>query len=269
MKSRTGFLAALAIVLAAAVAMASPRPRALYRIELRSGGEVLAKDRPHHRGSVILFHRHSNGMLTSLPEEDVVGILSMTAEVKAQGLQPGDVVYIGPTGAGALPPEPAPAAAASTMASRPYNAQPQGDAPYGYGGGPSVPPNQVTVSPGVFSPATPAAPGDLARAVSAAPPTAESPIGSDGFPVSVSGSAPPIGADGAPILAPPGVSGSTPLVIGPDGTPVLAPPGFPGSAAPPIGPNGTPVLAPAGAPGSTAPPVGSNGFPAPAPAGRK
>jgi hypothetical protein len=263
--------------------VATASPRALYRIELRDGGEVLANDRPYHRGSVVLFHRHSNGSLTGLPEEEVVGVVPNLAanviEVKAQELQPGDVVFIGPTGDGAPSTVPAPAAA-PPPAMLPGGIYDPRNPAYGYSG----PPNGATqfgLSSGVFSPVTP---GDLARAISAEPPTGENPIGPNGFPTTAAGVAPPVGPDGQLILAPPGSSGSTPLTIGPNGTPVLAPAGSPGSASPPVGPNGTPVIAPAGSPGSAtpsigpnvtpelappggpgsaSPPVGSNGFPSP------
>jgi hypothetical protein len=259
MKSKICFLAAVAVLIAAAVATASPR--ALYRIELRDGSEVLSNDRPYQRGSVILFHRHSNGVLTSLPEEEVVDVVANVIDVKTQGLQPGDVVFLPPTGAGA-PSTTAPATAAAPAAIPGGVYDPRNPA-YGYSG-PRYGTNPLAVSNGVFSPATsapPVAPGDLARAVSASPPTAENPIGPNGFPTTPGGSAPDVGPDGLPILAPPGSAGATPLTIGPNGTPVMAPAGAPGSSAPVIGPNGTPVLAPAGTPGSTSPAVGPNGYP--------
>jgi len=262
MKSRIWSCAALAILLAAALAMASSRPRALYRIELRGGGEVLANDRPYHRGSVILFHRHSNGSLTSLPEEEVVGVVANVIDVKAQGLQPGDVVYIGPTGPGT--PSTAPAAVATSPPPMlPGGVYDPRNPVYGYSA-PANGGNQFGLSSGVFSPVTP---GDLARAISAAPPNGENPVGPNGFPTTAAGVAPPVGPDGQLILAPPGSSGSTPLTIGPNGIPVLAPAGSPGSAAPPVGANGTPVFAPSGSPGSAAPSVGPNGTPVMAPSG--
>ncbi len=46
----------------------------IYRIELRGDKHVLSKDRPIRKGSLILFHLYSNGVLTSLPEEQVVRI---------------------------------------------------------------------------------------------------------------------------------------------------------------------------------------------------
>jgi hypothetical protein len=260
MKSRMWLSAALAALMAAAVMTASPR--ALYRIRLRGGGEVLTNDRPFHRGSVVLFRLHSNGVLTSLPEEDVLGVVPNLIDVRAQGLQPGDVVFIGPTGAGALSTVPAAAAASMTLPGGVYD--PRNPA-YGYSARPYGS-NQAGASAGVFSPTTPVTPGDLARAISAEPPTAENPVGSNGL-VTVSGAAPPVGPDGQPVLAPPGSSGSTPVVIGPNGTPVLAPAGAPGSAPPPVGPNGVPVMAPAGAPGSASPSVGPNGAPVLAPPG--
>ena len=273
MKSRVCLLAALAIVVAAAVSMASPKsPKAMYRIVLRDGSEVLTNDRPYHRGSVVLFHRHSNGVLTSLPQEEIVGVAGNAIELQTQrlktdrtteGLRPGDVVFLGPTGAGAPSMSPSPGASSSALPGGVYD--PRNPAYGGYSG-PRTVLSQTGASSGFFSPAAPLAPGELAQPISAEPPTAENPIGSNGFPTSAAGATPLVGPDGQPILAPPGSTGTTPLVIGPNGTPVMAPSGAPGSASPPIGPSGTPVLAPLGTPGSTSPPVGSNGFPSP-PAG--
>jgi len=236
MKFRTFFSAILATLLAAAVAAGSAV--ALYRIELRDGSRVFAKDRPTHRGSVLLFHQYPGGVLTSVPEEEVVRVVTGAIEARNQTLQPGDVVVLGPTGEGAaqsLPP--------TTIVKAP--ALPGGvydprNPAFGYS-----PPrggvNQPGVTPRTFMPVFP---GDLARALSGEPPNLEPSIAPNGFPTTPGSVTPIVGPDGTLILAPPGTPGSTPPVIGPNGTPVLAPSGAPGSTPPPVGPNG--YLAPRG-----------------------
>ena len=244
MKSKVCVFAALAIVVGTAGAAASPR--ALYRIELRDGSEVLAKDFPHQRGSVVLFHLNSSGVLTSLPEEQVLrvrtGVVSRSSDGRAvdalvvakKGLQPGDVVFLGPTGG---TPSTGSATSLGTAATLPGGVYDPRNPAYGGYSAPRNGANVVGISADSFP--------------SVEPPTAENPIGSNGFPTTPNGE-----------INPPGSTGSTPLTIGPNGTPVMAPAGAPGSVPPPVGPNGTPVLAPSGTPGSSPPPVGSNGYPA-------
>ena len=258
MKSRVFVFGILAIVLVTAGAAASTR--ALYRIELRDGSEVLAKDLPHQRGSVVLFHLNSSGVLTSLPEEQVLRVRTGVADksvayrssdksvpyrsairsavdsvvVTKKGQQPGDVVFLGPTGGGS--PSTSATTSVGTTGTLPGGVYDPRNPAYG---GYSAPRNGGPVA-GVSADTFP----------SVEPPTAENPIGSNGFPLTPT------------TISTPGATGSTPLTIGPNGTPVMSPAGAPGSVPPPIGPNGTPVLAQPGTPGATSPPVGSNGYPA-------
>ena len=257
MKSKAVGLVALAIVAGTAAAAASTR--ALYRIELRDGSEVLAKDSPQPRGSVLLFHLNSTGALTSLPEEQVVRVRSGVAERRAdrkadkkviyrsldrnvvdalivakRGLRPGDVVFLGATGGSPYTTSTTSPGTAATLPSGIYD--PRNPAYGGY----SAPRNGAN-----------AVAGSADTFPSTEPPTAENPIGSNGFPTT------PTGA-----LSPPGATGSTPMTIGPNGTPVMTPRGAPGSEPPPVGPNGTPMLAQPGTPGAASAPVGSNGYPA-------
>jgi hypothetical protein len=263
---KRSLLSVALLFLTAAFATAAVRP--LYRIDLRNGESVLSMDRPVHRGTIFLFHSYPKGGLTGLPEESVIAIEPRTRAaademtvVAPPVLQPGEVIFLPPlAGDGG-----------ATAAAGPA---PSGD--------PSIP-------GGVYDPRNPAfgyssprtrgqqtldsltgavVPGDLGRAISVPPPTAEPPLGSNGFPVTPGTQALAIGPDGQPILVPAGVPGSTPPQIGPNGTPVMAPAGAPGSTPPTIGPNGTPVLAPPGTPGSAPPPVGPNGYPATSPPGR-
>jgi len=264
MKSKVFVLGILAVVAGTAGAAASTR--ALYRIELRDGSEVLARDLPRPRGSVVLFHLNSTGALTSLPEEQVLRVRTGVADksvaysssdksvlyrstdrnavdslvVTKKGLQPGDVVFLGPTGGGS--PSASSTTSVGTAATLPGGIYDPRNPAYG---GYSAPWNGAPVV-GVSADTFP----------SVEPPTAENPIGSNGFPTTPTA------------ISPPGATGWTPLTIGPNGTPVMSPAGAPGAVPPPIGPNGTPVLAQPGTPGAASPPVGSNGYPAPRAPGR-
>ncbi len=233
-------LIACSLLLAAAGALAAAT--APYRINLRDGRQLLARDRPVRSGTVLLFHAYPRGVLTGVPIEMVAGVnaaltVGVTENPAIKVLNPGDVVILGPTGEGQPPVQ-----AVVTAPSAPGSATIPGGVydprmPI-YGGGPYNPrgafnaPRNVTTT-------TPA--GDLARAQSAPPPTAESPFAPNGYPATPGTAAPVIGPNGTPVLAPSGAPGSRPPVIGPNGTPVLAPPGAPGSTQPPVSPNGYPT----------------------------
>ncbi len=265
MSSKMKFIAALFMSLAAGIAWGSVG--ALDTIELRDGSRILAKDRPYHRGSVMIFHKYPSGVRTSLREEQVLRVETQAVEITNPTLRPGDVVFLGATGAGpaSAPPEETVVIAPGTPPGGVYD--PRNPA---YGGG--YPPRTLNPNGSSSGSFLVVPPSDTARAASGEPPTMEPPVGANGFPTTtgiptagLTTPEPPtllVGPDGQPILAPSGAPGSSSPAIGPNGTPLLAPLGAPGSAQPVIGPNGTPVLAPSGAPGSTAPPVGSNGFPA-------
>jgi hypothetical protein len=254
---------------------AGAAPSARYRIDLRNGSHVFAKDLPVRRGTVVTFHQSPSGALTGLPEESIARIQAGSSEVSlgrpgadavvrgrmtaiqtlAQPLQPGDVLVLGPTGSGS-----AQAAAQNDYgaAGAPMSGVNTGygtNAPIGAYGASSVPPG-FAPNGQPFVPVS----GDLARAASGNPPT----MGQNGFPVT--GNATPVstGPNGTPVVA-----GSSQTAqpgaaqpIGPSGTPTLAQPGTPGATPPNIGPNGTPILAPSGAPGSNPPAIAPNGTPA-------
>src|SRR6266540_3900552 len=254
MKRCTLFVVLLS--LAAALAAAATRP--LFRISLRDGNSVLSNDRPIHRGSILLFHAYPKGALTGLPEESVVGVMPATQPSvdeltvsAAPVLEPGEVVFLPPL-AGDWSTAATSAPALSAAPSIPGGVYDPRNPAYGY-----APPR--TGGAQTLLPSGAIAPGDLARAISGTPPTAEVPFGSNGFPVTPGTQTLAIGPDGLPILIQAGAPGSTPPPIGPNGTPVMAPAGAPGSTPPSIGPNGTPVLAPSGMPGSVPPPVGPDG----------
>jgi hypothetical protein len=249
---RRAVIFCLSLLLACGSAFAAVR--AVYRIDLADGTQVLSQDRPVQRGRVMLFHSYPKGVLTSVPEEDVLRIRT-TAEEVSKVLLPGDVVFLGPTGSGQTP-APDNGAAANAAPSFPGGVyDPRIPSPYYGGYGPPRNPNRTPMtSPGNVS--------DLGRALSGEPPT----LGSNGFPAAP-GLVTVIGPDGTPVLAPAGTPGAVPLTIGPDGNPIIVSPGSPGSAPPVIGPNGTPVMAPQGAPGSAQPVIGPNGTPTLAPPG--
>lgn len=248
---RRSILSVFLMLLFSAIAFAAVR--AVYRIELKDRSQVLAQDRPVQRGSVMLFHSYPEGVLTSVPEEDVVRIRTMAEEAN-QILQPGDVVFLGPTGGGPAQ-APTNGAEASSAPSVPGVYDPRNPSPYYGGYGPPRNPNGTPMT-------APGSASDLGRALSGEPPT----LGSNGFPAAP-GLVTVIGPDGTPVLAPPGTPGAVPLTVGPDGNPIIAPPGSPGSTPPAIGPNGTPVMAPSGSPGSAPPTIGPNGTPVLAPPG--
>jgi hypothetical protein len=282
-------------LLIAPVMLAAAHP--LYRIELRNGSEVLSKDRPTHQGSILIFHAYPGGALTGVPDEEVLAVATASGKRRAfhrlaldqvvvtpetpHQLAPGEIVYLGPTGG-----EPTVSETGTATAARPPSLpggvyDPRMPIYGGYSGRPTAP--NGAPAPGTS--------GDLARAISASPPTAgvdangfpttsaaavpvdangfpmtpgtnATSVDENGFPMSAGAATPVIGPDGTPVLAPNGSPGSASPAMGPNGTPVLAQPGAPGSAPPVIGPNGTPVLASPGAPGSTPPAVGPNGYPA-------
>ena len=251
---RRSILSSFSVFLFSTIAFAAVH--ALYRIELNDGSELLSRDRPVQSGSVMLFHSYPKGILTSVPEESVVRIVTSVEDVSLPlPLQPGDVIYLGPTGEGQTPAEAAGAAAYArpTIPGGVYD--PRNPALYSYGGAIPRNPNGTPMNPSGNA-------TDLGRALSGEPPT----IGANGFP-SQPGLVTVIGPDGNPVLAPAGTPGAVPLTIGPDGNPILPPAGALGSVPPTIGPNGTPILGPQGAPGTVAPVIGPNGTPVLAPPG--
>src|SRR5215510_8043237 len=100
---RRSLLSCLLLIVFSTIASAAVH--AIYRIELKDGSQVLAQDRPVSNGSVMVFHSYPKGVLTSVPAESVVRIQASFEDNK-RVLQPGDVVYLGPTGGGQAPPPP-------------------------------------------------------------------------------------------------------------------------------------------------------------------
>jgi hypothetical protein len=146
----------------------------LYVLELKGGARVFALDRPLEKGRVLVFHRHPDGVLTSLPAAEVVRIAPAAAADRTEKLQPGDLMVLGhdvegpvPESAGP-PPAPPPAAAVYEMPAYDYGV-------YGsYGAGSA---HRIIISPRPprLLPTPLVGPNGF-------PGTHQLPIGSDGFP---------------------------------------------------------------------------------------
>lgn len=171
---------ALASIFAASLASAST----YYALQVRGGSRVYALDEPVRKGRVMVFHRYPDGIYTSLAVSEVEKlILLKEPPPQAEGLAPGQEVYIGSALSGPNYVAPPPSAPPQVVYVDPAYG-------YGYGytgshwGGGYVPPRP---------------PG---------PPPPPSHIGPNGFPIlapagSPGSTPPPIGANGFPILAPP------------------------------------------------------------------
>ena len=108
-------LMALSLCFSAAAALAGAEVRAQYRIVMRDGKVVAARDLPQQNGSVTMFHAES-GALTGVPTEDVVRVDTSVTPKRFTGrsapaiaggmdavtrpLQPGEVMVLGPIGDG-------------------------------------------------------------------------------------------------------------------------------------------------------------------------
>ena len=86
------------------------RRRSRYRIELTNGEDIAAADAPSQRGTVVVFHRASDGALDGVPAEMVARIEPAAAtrrdavaappgpsRAPGQALEPGEVVDLGTT----------------------------------------------------------------------------------------------------------------------------------------------------------------------------
>ncbi len=265
-----------------APAMAGAAAPGKYRIDLRHGGTVYAKDLPVQRGTVVVFHQSPGGALTGLPQEEVLAIQSDSGtrgpartratmqtdsrttvrtrpadvlvrdrvsaiQTLARPLEPGEILVLGPTGSGS----------AQVAGSNGYGAPGAMN-----GGGAANGTNSGNGNPaypnGAFG-ATPTGTGVVPPGFAAnGQPFVPAPGDLARAP---SGNPPTIDTNGFPTNANP-----TTVTTGPNGTPVVA--GSNQAVQPganqPIGPNGFP------APGTTTvqpggnQPVGPNGFPAPA-----
>lgn len=266
--------------------------RALYRIDVKGSAPVLSRDQPVSRGSVVLFHRHPDGRLTSLPQEMVAGIVPATGSVRAASttirrrgaadrapvtasavqadpnrpLAPGEAVLLGSTGGGSTNPagqmaSPGPSSAQAVAGRAAVEAQVfPGDLPApsgmaGSGTNPNGYPAGVAAGQTVINPTL------AGTTTSATAPN--TPIGSNGFPTATmtgpQTGTNPINPNGFPATTTTGAqSGTNP--INPNGFPATTTTG-PQSGTNPINPNGFPATTSTGPQGGT-PAINPNGFPA-------
>ena len=177
---------ALLAALLAALSAASLSAASLFVLELEGGSRVFALDRPVQKGRVVVFHRHPDGIYTSIAADEVVKIATASSADRTEKFQPGETMLLGgevesaPMEGIAPPPEP--------PATRPAYYPPD----YGYGtywdyGWSTAPPPHR-------------------------PPPPPRPMPTN------------IGPNGFPILARPGQPGSTVQPIGSNGFPIIAPP---------------------------------------------
>ena len=176
---------------------AAARADTLFVLELKGGARVFALDHPAEKGHTLVFHRHPDGVFTSLPTEQVSRIArGSSADLpRTQKIQPGELMVLGrdidgsaPQAIG-LPPVPAPARVYEASDYGAYDMYGYG---YGFGYGSPRPPHHRPQPPPRPVPTT-------------------------------------IGPNGYPIIAPPGAPGSTVPPTGSNGFPIIAP--LPGSFA--------------------------------------
>lgn len=214
----------------------------LYRIDMRGHTTVFSKDAPVARGSVVLFHRHPDGLFTSVPREDVAAITPLPGGIvparravqgttpvppsvaaDTQPLAPGDLVILGATGGGS--PSPAyPSVAA------PGAPSPSGDIAA-----------RLAIEAQVF-------PGDLPAQTGSASGASYLPTNGNGA-ASYGGGTPGIN----PTLT--GARPTAPATVGPNGFPITA-----ASGPQPTGPNGFPATTTGTQSGGQT--INPNGFPA-------
>ncbi|HTO75021.1 MAG TPA: hypothetical protein VMQ61_03000 [Thermoanaerobaculia bacterium] len=298
---RTISICAFAIAVGGTALAALPTGR--HRIELTNGAEVATMDAPAQEGSVLIFHRASDGRLDGVPAEMVARIeaageaprlhgaaTAVSARAPGEELEPGEVVDLGTTDDAYVTPRADTSGGGASAAAAPQT--PMWNGFYygiGIGGGPAQTPvntlltsvpssTDLALASGTSTPALvgsngfPVVPGTPVTVIgpdgtpTISPTAAALVIGPNGTPI-LDPNAPSlaVASNGTPILAPAGTPGSVPLTIGSNGTPILAPAGTPGSVPLTIGSNGTPILAPAGSPGSVPLAIDANGTPVLAP----
>lgn len=280
-------LMAVSLCFSAAAALAGAQVRAQYRIVMRDGRVVVARDLPKENGTVTTFHAES-GALTGVPSEDVVRVdtsatpkrfigtsspaIGGAMDVVTRPLQPGEVMVLGPIGdggSGAAIATPAGAAGASgaagangvggngnfvngngTFSNGTANGTAAIDPRMVGGGGVGLLPNG--------QPANSPLAGDVLRAQSGNVPTMSIDTQTQTSP----GGFAPNAAAQATTLNPNGTPNTTSTAPVAGSTAPIGPNGFPGTPQNVTGPNGFPTTA--GASSTTQNATGQNGFPAPA-----
>lgn len=178
-----GLLCAAIVALVARAGAALP-PGSLFVMELKGGAKVYALDHPLQKGRLLVFHRHPDGVYTSIAADEVDRVLAGAAEPRSGKMQPGDLKSLGPMAEGPARDPNAPPPQAPSY--EPYVVDDYGA--WGYGS-----------SGGGRPPRPPRPPGPVVTPL-------------------------PIGPNGFPIIAPPGTPGATPPPIGSNGFPIISPP---------------------------------------------
>jgi hypothetical protein len=173
-----------AALLALSVEAGAAMPQgSLFVMELKGGARVYALDHPLQKGRILVFHRHPDGIYTSLAADEVERIVAGASEPRSRKMQPGDLKNLGPMAEGS-----AREANASAPQAPSYEPTVMDDYGYwGYGSGGGRPPR----------PPRPPAPVPTPL-----------PIGPNGYPIiappgTPGSTPPPIGSNGFPIIAPP------------------------------------------------------------------
>ncbi len=148
----------------------------LYVLELKGGARVFSLDRPLEKGRVLVFHRHPDGVFTSITAAEVAKIGPVSAADRIEKFQPGDLMVLGHDVEGPVPEVGSPSLA--PPAPRAAYSLPD----YGYGGY-SV---YESYSAGGHRPSLPSAPSrplpPQLVGPNGYPGTPQLPIGSNGFP---------------------------------------------------------------------------------------
>jgi hypothetical protein len=150
----------------------------LYVLELKGGARVFALDRPLEKGRVLVFHRHPDGVFTSISTAEVAKIAPASAADRNEKLQPGELMVLGRDVEGPVPDGSAPSLA-PPAARAPYSMPEYGYGGYfvygGYGTGGGHRPSHMTPAPRSLPPPLVGPNGY--------PGTPQLPIGSNGFPI--------------------------------------------------------------------------------------
>src|ERR1700736_400060 len=70
----------------------------IYEVDLRGHMSLLSNDRPIQKGRLALFHRYPDGVFLSIPEEEIVRVVTASASPTSKALLPGEAIDVGPTG---------------------------------------------------------------------------------------------------------------------------------------------------------------------------
>jgi len=147
----------------------------VYQIDLRGNAHLLSRDRPAHKGRLVLFHRHPDGVFLSVLEQEIVRVTELT-NLASKAPQRDGAIDVGPTGGNDRFQVTAPEANAGNS-SGPYGSMTPGS--YGYGGAPR---SGGGAGVGGFAAAPPlAAPNGFPLSPGATPPV----VGPNGFPAMV------------------------------------------------------------------------------------